>query len=89
MTESEARQEARENNDMRRCEMCPTYQDACNTRCICYKKSEALPPQEHIREEWEVSPTICTHKNHPMPERPYEEMACTFTPHKVAKRDDK
>lgn len=85
MTEREARQEARENNDMRKASMCPTTREYCTFRCICYKASEALPPTEHIRETWEVSPTICTHKDHPIPECPFDSMACTFPPHKVVK----
>ena len=87
MIEAEARREVKYNTEKRAAQWCPTTNRECNGRCICYTPSKALPPQEHIRETWEVSPTICTHKNHPMPERPYEEMSCTFTPHKVVKED--
>ena len=85
MTEREAKTEAIDNNQNRSRQLCPTVQREGRRHCICYKASEALPPTEHIRETWEVSPTICTHKDHPIPECPFDSMACTFPPHKVVK----
>lgn len=84
MTQQEAENQVIYNTKVQR--FCPTIRRECNMACICYIPSKAHGPNQ-VRDDWEVTPVGCSHINHPMPHRSFDNMSCTFPPHVPGKRD--
>lgn len=87
MDEKEARELADLKNRERRQEFCPTIKADCQSNCICFVPSHVYEAVGG-RGIWKVVDVGCTHKDHQLPHRPFDNMPCTFPPHPVVKKDE-